>query len=271
MKKLCGVYVIRSISTDRFYYGSSEDCRKRKQGHLRALRRGDHHSIFLQRVFNKYGEGDFRFTFLIRCKTREEAFGVEQNLLNQYVGKKGCMNISMGAGGGDNLTHNPNRKSIIAKMTRAVQSRIDAMTDLERQEAFSRPGELNGMFGKTHSRKTRKRLAEVNSVPKPYLRKPKSDEGIVNMKIAARKRVRDPNYVNSFANKTHSAETLKVLSDIAYARVAAGILPSNTRRVKIGTKKYRSLSEAARQIGVVPATVLNRIRSDNYPDYSYID
>ena len=55
------VYKIASISQPmRFYIGSSIDYQKRKREHLRALKKGTHHSVFLQNHVNKYGILDLR-------------------------------------------------------------------------------------------------------------------------------------------------------------------------------------------------------------------
>ena len=67
-----GVYQIKSIlKPDRFYIGSSSTIDKRWYEHLRVLRLGKHHSIQLQRHFNKYGESDLQFCILLECNADE--------------------------------------------------------------------------------------------------------------------------------------------------------------------------------------------------------
>lgn len=39
--------------------------------------------------------------------------------------------------------------------------------------------------------------------------------------------------------------------------------------VVVEKKEYKSLSEASRQIGVVPATILFRIKSKHFKEYNY--
>ena len=54
-----GVYAIRFLLDKRTYIGSSKNVRKRIQNHLSSLRKGKHHSVHLQRAYDKYGEGYF--------------------------------------------------------------------------------------------------------------------------------------------------------------------------------------------------------------------
>lgn len=50
-----------------------------------------------------------------------------------------------------------------------------------------------------------------------------------------------------------------------------GKKPVNSKKVKIDNIIYESLTEASRKLNVVPATILYRIRSKNYPTYEYYD
>lgn len=53
------IYKITSrLYPDRCYIGSTICFKHRKGEHLNLLRKGKHHSIILQRHYNKYGEGD---------------------------------------------------------------------------------------------------------------------------------------------------------------------------------------------------------------------
>ena len=50
-----------------------------------------------------------------------------------------------------------------------------------------------------------------------------------------------------------------------------GKLPVNTKAVVIDDVIYPSSSEAARQLGVVTATILNRIKSPKFPTYKFLE
>lgn len=62
--KVSGIYRIKNIYTRRFYIGSSVNMEKRLGEHRRTLRLGKHHSRFLQREWDKYGEDAFSFDML---------------------------------------------------------------------------------------------------------------------------------------------------------------------------------------------------------------
>lgn len=261
----CGVYKITNLSSGRFYIGSAQDIYKRRHRHFRALRAGTHHNIFLQRVYNKYGEEDFKVQY-IRTDSVEEARKREQKFLNKHCGNPSFMNIGRDACGGDNLTSHPKRKKIVAKMTKSIRKRMASMSKEERVEAFGRSGEQNGMYGKTHTEKTRKKLSEVHSGNSYALGAVRSEAFKERLREVAFERSAKSDYVNPFAGKKHTAETLVFL-----ATVNVGRTPSNARKIKIGRKKFDSLRAAADKLGVVPATVLYRVRSENYPDYEYLN
>lgn len=64
---LCGVYAIVHLPTGRRYVGSSANIPQRWRKHKAALVRGDHHSVYLQRVWNKYGAAEFSFIVVEEC------------------------------------------------------------------------------------------------------------------------------------------------------------------------------------------------------------
>lgn len=61
MKVISGIYIIRCKPTGKVYVGSSLDIYRRWYLHKSALRHGRHHSLKLQRAWNKYGEDAFEF------------------------------------------------------------------------------------------------------------------------------------------------------------------------------------------------------------------
>lgn len=64
---ISGVYIIKNSENSKFYIGSSQDIEGRWLNHLYELRKNKHHSIHLQRAYNKHGEDNFKFSILARC------------------------------------------------------------------------------------------------------------------------------------------------------------------------------------------------------------
>lgn len=61
------IYRIVRIGTNECYVGSALNLVARKRAHLRALCRGGHSSIRLQRAWDKYGQDAFKFEALEVC------------------------------------------------------------------------------------------------------------------------------------------------------------------------------------------------------------
>src|SRR5712671_3867618 len=59
-----GIYKITCIANGKIYVGSSANLRIRWEQHCNDLRRKAHHSIHLQRAWNKYGENVFIFEII---------------------------------------------------------------------------------------------------------------------------------------------------------------------------------------------------------------
>jgi len=83
MSGTIGIYKIQSISNpERFYIGSSVNIENRWRRHRLRLKLGNHHSIKLQRHFDKYGFEDIGFILLEECAADETRI-IEQNYLDK--------------------------------------------------------------------------------------------------------------------------------------------------------------------------------------------
>lgn len=79
-----GVYKIKNILNNKVYVGSSVNIYERWSEHKRELSKNNHHSILLQRAWNKYGEENFEFNVLEKCN-ESELLDKEQYYLDLYV------------------------------------------------------------------------------------------------------------------------------------------------------------------------------------------
>lgn len=66
MIKQCGIYSIVNLINNHCYIGSSIDIDKRITRHKHNLKNNKHHSKYLQRAWNKYGEENFKFIILAK-------------------------------------------------------------------------------------------------------------------------------------------------------------------------------------------------------------
>ena len=79
-----GIYQIRNKINNKIYIGSSINIKKRWNEHMSDLFNNTHHNIYLQRVWNKYGELNFVFEILLLCE-QSELLKYEQWFLDNVI------------------------------------------------------------------------------------------------------------------------------------------------------------------------------------------
>lgn len=100
-KRISVVYLIENICTGKGYVGSAKrGLADRKYTHLRQLVAGNHHSILLQRAWDKYGEDCFRWIVLEKVRDADKLIEREQFWLDklQTFKKRRGYNIAKIAG-----------------------------------------------------------------------------------------------------------------------------------------------------------------------------
>lgn len=79
--KMSGIYEIVNLTNGKRYIGSAKSFARRWAVHRCNLRKGKHHSAYLQSAWNKYGEDCFEFRLLKVCAI-EDLVSVEQEALD---------------------------------------------------------------------------------------------------------------------------------------------------------------------------------------------
>lgn len=267
-----GVHFIVNTIDNKFYVGHSSNIFKRFLSHKSYLRRNIHHCSFLQRAWNKYGEDNFDFRVFKLCNTVEESILLEQRFIDHC---KTLYNTSKEANlGGDLISNHLNRTEIISKIKITMKLYMSNLSKEEKVIKFGQPGEFNPMFGKNHSDET-KNIISLKKLGSSPINKGKSLEEIVGVKRAleikqilsdkAKSKTGDK---NPFFNKRHSIQTKRRLSEKMKGRK-----PVNMRKVLIDTIIYESVTEAARNLLVSPATIIFRIKSQTikFQSYYYVE
>lgn len=230
------IYIILNIKNYKFYVGSTKNYKVRKLKHINELNKNKHHSIHLQRAWNKYTKNSFIFAIIETCYNYVER---EQEILNIIDIKKDSYNVSSSASGGDLISNHPNKESIIAKATLNLKK-------AKKRGSIIGSKNPNWKGGKTFC----KCGSRINSVSKTCIKC---------------KDVSGNN--NPFYGKKHSNKTKEKLSSLK-----KGVYKGNQEKpVIIENVEYKSVSLAAKILQVVPATILNRIKSKNikYKNYKY--
>ncbi len=260
--QLAFVYVLVFHRTKLFYVGSSYDLEKRIDRHIRELEKGIHHNSILQR---QYSANDSYSYSSIEMPDRKKAYILEEELMTLFrkgIGGYICANIGVSSVGGDNLSLNPNRQSIISKITNSVNNNISSLTSVERKNKWGKSGALNGMYGKTHSENTRKILSKANL---GHSRNKGIKLSLQHIeKIRARAKLLVGNK-NPFYGKKHSKETIEKL------RLAnTGKTYVDTKKVVANGIEYISVKEAAKANNISTTLAYHRVKNKKYNNWFYL-
>lgn len=119
----CGIYKITNIKTSKVYIGSSENINKRWRQHRTDLNCNRHHSIHLQRSYNKHSKDSFQYEIIEECLIdillqREQYY---KNLYKSYLRKYGY-DMCQFAGNCKGVKHS---KETILKRTLSINEHWD--------------------------------------------------------------------------------------------------------------------------------------------------
>jgi len=89
----CGIYKIINKINGKLYVGSSKHIHQRWDEHEEMLVNNRHHSIKLQRAWNKYGKDNFKFDIIQECK-ESELLDVEQRWIDELDSFKNGYNCT---------------------------------------------------------------------------------------------------------------------------------------------------------------------------------
>lgn len=164
---LCGVYVITNKINGHTYVGSSTNIKERWRIHVSELSKNKHHSLYLQRAWNKYGEEFFEFSIIEYCET-SLLMQREQFYMNTL---KPEYNIVKIAGRTTGYKH---AKETIEKIVLALTGRN--VSDETRQKIGSankkklegrklsdrhRQNVINGLIGRVRSEESKQKTSET--------------------------------------------------------------------------------------------------------------
>lgn len=153
MSDFSGIYQIQSKRKPvRIYIGSAIYIGRRWLQHLERLRKGTHHSIKLQRHFNKYKENDLNFSVLTECM-QKDLLSIEQYYLDKY---KPYFNTALSAYSQLGLKHSEETKKKISLAKRGC----DYWTGRKHNKESKQKMRL-AHLGKKASLKTRRKLSKM--------------------------------------------------------------------------------------------------------------
>ena len=240
------IYQIRELKTNKIYIGSTLNYKNRQKRHISTLINNTHHNVYLQRLFNKHHDINLiEFMILEEFNSLDQQFLLERKWITRL---KPQLNIGS-IGGGDNLSLNPNKENICKQISNTLKLKYSLMSEQERKEKYGRPLESNpnwknGIYlEKTTCECGNKKSYSAKVCGKCYDKTGKN---------------------NPFFGKEHSQQTKEKLS-----KASMGRKPINSLKIIIDGIIYDSATEASKVLKCVPATILNRCRSDKFNNYNF--
>lgn len=97
-KSKSGIYKIEHVASGKLYVGSAAHIGRRWAVHVRMLRAKTHHSIKMQRAWNKYGAEAFAFSILENVEDPSKLLEVEQIWLDRTKAASRGYNMTPTAG-----------------------------------------------------------------------------------------------------------------------------------------------------------------------------
>jgi len=166
----CGIYSITNTKNGKRYIGSAVDIADRWSGHRVALRKKAHPHRHLQRAWDKYGGGAFKFEIIARCE-RDELISLEQFYIDVYQAADGDHGYNLRKKADSNLgmKHSSETRAKISARARSAWSTPEARQRLSMQASGrkhrpeSKAKVSAALRGRPVSAETRMKLSISNS------------------------------------------------------------------------------------------------------------
>lgn len=223
------IYKLTFLKTGKFYIGQTCNLKKRKSRHLCELKKGNHHSIYFQRAYNKYNgtESDLVFEILFQHENQDIINQKEEELITStYIDN---YNVSKKASGGDLISYHPKHDEIVKKF-----KSYKFPEERKREYSMKFRGENNPNYGKNHKGNPNFQWTEERKQHMSQLR----------------------------TGQKLSEETKKRISE-----AKKGKQTHNSKKVVCFGVEYPSAQKAGIALNCSHKTVLKRCRDENNTDF----
>ncbi|MGQ3469340.1 GIY-YIG nuclease family protein, partial [Xanthomonas campestris] len=164
-----GIYVIINTKTNKHYVGSAVNFEERWKRHFKELEGGNHHSIKLQRSYNKHGKDAFVCKIVEELPYEKSIIVERENYwMNEYNSKENGYNIA-DASCGDTLSQHPRKQEMFDKISNTIKNNNSKLSPEELKQKHGRPRDIKGKtieehYGLNRAIEISKKFQERNSV-----------------------------------------------------------------------------------------------------------
>lgn len=248
-----GVYILHNPHTDHMYVGSG-DLTVRKQKHFRTLLTNKHDNRRLQAAYNQNPEFEF---VSVPTKSREEAYVIEQAIVDAHHGNPLFLNLSRDVRAG------------VYEMTEETRQKLrDRPITEEHRKKLSEAGK-----GRVLTEETKEKLRQINlgkEIPEKTRQKIREARARQVFTDEARAKLSASLTGREFSEQ-HKAKlgekAVKQWSDPTFVnKVVAAV----SHPVEIQGVVYPSVRKAAEALGIPAQTVSSRLKSqtDQFKDWN---
>lgn len=240
---ISGIYEVLNAVNGKRYVGSSINLAQRWRRHRKSLRKGDHHSLKLQRAWNKYGEAAFLFQVIEYVEDKEKLIEREQNYIDGL-----CPQYNIMALAGSNLGH---------KFSIESRNRLSTARKGRKMPPFTEEHKLNiskAKKGTKASDETKRKMSELRRGKKRW---PCSEEtkkrigaaqlGVKRTPLTAEHKAK----VSAAKLGVPQREETKLKLAISKAKISAEVVLEIRNRVSNGERQ----SDVAKALGICRKTV----------------
>ncbi len=253
--KVIAYYKLILVDSGFYYFGSTNNLFHRITQHRSNLNCGRHDNIKLSEAYLNSTSKKIHVEYKM-FSSIEEANAFEEKMIRENLNDPLMCNIGLNNKFGDVLTLHPNRDELIKQRAKTLSENQSKLTLEEKYKIRDVRGNLNPMWGKTHTPEARKIISLANrGKVGPNLGKPLSEETKKKLSEIGKTWVGP---LNPFFGKKHTEESIEKMK-LSHK----GQEPSVFNKISIDNIEYNSCSDASRKLGILISTISFRVRSKN--------
>jgi len=236
--------MIKNIINNKVYIGQSKELHKRFKRHINELKNNNHHSVHLQRAWNKYNEENFVFEIIEYCT--EDGLNEKEIYWINYYNACNYNNGYNNKEGGSHGKYSEESKRKMSESTKGqkcpeyLKDYFSKLYSGEGNPMYGRSGELSPNYGKFTSEETRKKISEAN--------KGKIITEEQKEKISNSLKGRFIGELNPFYGKQHSEETKQYLREINIGKIISQETRNKQSVARKGKKHSIESKEKMREL-----------------------